>query len=180
MSLSGLVGVIHTLEDPLTQIGLRRSYGRAIAYNYHGPPRLTQDANVLVLIPDVQAPALLDQLRDRGAGQGDAEPGPLDLRQTLSDFRSKRHFATFWLQEIRVEKFVPWHPFHSRVLDRSPERDLEGRRIRIHAAEDLVVFNKIFDRPKDIQAILSGPQGTPGSRLDSTGSARALDRREFP
>jgi hypothetical protein len=49
------------------------------------------------------------------------------------------------------------------VLDRSPERDLEGRRIRIHSPEDLIVFKKIFDREKDlrdIRAILAAQKGT--------------------
>jgi hypothetical protein len=66
---------------------------------------------------------------------------------------------------VRVEVFVPWHPFHHRVLDRSPSRDLQGRSIRIHAAEDLIVFKKIFDRPKDIgdiKAMLLAQKG----RLD--------------
>jgi hypothetical protein len=34
-----------------------------------------------------------------------------------------------------------------------PVRDLEGRRIKVHAAEDLIVFKKVFDRPKDISDI---------------------------
>ena len=42
-------------------------------------------------------------------------------------------------------------PFHQRVLDRSPLHELRGRKIPIHTAEDLIVFKKIFDRPKDIQ-----------------------------
>lgn len=61
--------------------------------------------------------------------------------------------------------FVPWHPFHHRVLARSLKKDLEGIRIPIHAAEDLVVFKKIFDRPKDvtdIKAVLLTQKG----RLD--------------
>lgn len=73
--------------------------------------------------------------------------------------------AVFVCRGIRTELFVPWHPFHHRVLDRSPERDLEGRRIRIRAAEDLIVFKKIFDRPKDIgdiKAVLLAQKG----RLD--------------
>src|SRR5262249_7380922 len=60
------------------------------------------------------------------------------------------HFAAFVCNGVRTELFVPWHPFHHRVLDRSPERELDGQRIRIHAAEDLIVFKKVFNRPKDI------------------------------
>ncbi len=42
---------------------------------------------------------------------------------------------------------------------------MEGRKIRIHAPEDLIVFKKIFDRPKDIadiKAVLLAQKG----RLD--------------
>ncbi len=48
------------------------------------------------------------------------------------------------------------------MLERSPERDLEGRKIRIHAAEDLIVFKKISDRSKDlgdIKAMLMAQKG---------------------
>lgn len=162
MSLSGLVDVIHWLEDVFDRLQLRRSYGGAIAYNYYGPPRLTQDIDVLALLPDLKVPALVDELAAAGCRHGDRELRPLELRAVLNDLRSKAHLAVFLCRGIRTELFVPWHPFHHRVLDRSPERDLEGRRIRIHAPEDLIVFKKIFDRPKDIgdiNAILMAQRG---------------------
>lgn len=83
----------------------------------------------------------------------------------MAELRGKAHMATFLREMIRIEIFVPWLSFHSRVLERSPERLLEGRKIRIHAPEDLIVFKKIFDRPKDlidIKAMLLAQKG----RLD--------------
>lgn len=162
MTLGGLVDVIHWLEGLFDRHSIRRSYGGAIAYNYYGPPRLTQDVDLLVLLPDLKIPVLLDEMSASGCLYGDDVPRPIDLKSVLGDLRGKAHLAVFVCRGIRVEIFVPWHPFHYRVLDRSPERDLEGRRIRIHTAEDLVVFKKIFDRPKDltdIQAILMAQQG---------------------
>lgn len=150
MTRTGLIGVIHWLEEVFETVGLRRSYGGAIAYNYHGPPRLTQDVDVLVLVPDIKVPALVDELCRAGCLYGQRSPGPIELRTVLDDLRSKAHMAAFVCSGIRTEIFVPWHPFHHKVLDRSPTRDLEGRPIRIHAAEDLIVFKKVFDRPKDI------------------------------
>jgi hypothetical protein len=150
---SGLVGTIHWLEDVFEGLGLARSYGGAIAYNYYGPPRLTQDIDVLVLIPDLKSPALIQALSDGGCLLGDADPKPVSLHTALAELRGKAHVATFLRQSIRIEIFVPWHPFHGRVLERSPERDLGGRLVRIHSAEDLIVFKKIFDRPKDIMDI---------------------------
>lgn len=161
----GLIGVIHWLEEVFGRLDLRRSYGGAIAYNYYGPPRLTQDVDVLVLIPDLKIPGLLEEFRKAGSLHGDRDPRPIDLRAVLEDLRSKAHLAAFVCFGVRVELFVPWHPFHHRVLDRSLARDLEGRSISIHAAEDLIVFKKIFDRPKDIgdiKAMLLAQKG----RLD--------------
>lgn len=162
MSLAGLVDVIHWLEEVFDRLRLKRSYGGAIAYNYYGPPRLTQDVDVLALVPDTRIPALVEELSAAGCAHGDRDPRPVTLRPVLDDLRGKAHLAVFLCRGIRTELFVPWHPFHHRVLERSPERDLEGRRIRIHAAEDLVVFKKIFDRPKDlgdIKAILLAQKG---------------------
>ncbi|MBI2932193.1 MAG: hypothetical protein HYY16_11125 [Planctomycetes bacterium] len=162
MSLAGLVDTIHWLEDVLEKLQLRRSYGGAIAYNYYGPPRLTQDVDVLVLVPDMKAAAFVEALAAAGCRHGDRDPQPIELRAVLNDLRSKAHLAVFVCKGIRVEVFFPWHPFHHRVLDRSPQRDLEGRPIRIHAAEDLIIFKKIFDRPKDIadiKAILLAQKG---------------------
>jgi hypothetical protein len=153
MPLSALVEVVHRLEDVFDRLGLERSYGGAIAYNYYGPPRLTMDVDVLVLVPDLRAPALVEELQKAGCLHGDVSPRPVELREVLADLRGKTHLAVFRLRDVRIEIFTPWHPFHRRVLDRSPERELAGRRIRVHSAEDLIVFKKIFDRPKDITDI---------------------------
>src|SRR5262249_15630675 len=56
MSLAGLIDVINSLEDVFGRLQLRRSYGGAIAYNYYAPPRLTQDVDVLALVPDTKVP----------------------------------------------------------------------------------------------------------------------------
>lgn len=165
MSLAGLVDVLHWLEGVFDRLQLQRSYGGAIAYNYYGPPRLTQDIDVLALVPDLKAPSLVEELAGAGCLHGERHPRPVELRPVLDDLRGKGHMAVFLYRGIRIEVFAPWHPFHHRVLERSPERDLEGRRIRVHAPEDLIVFKKIFDRPKDIgdiKAILMAQKG----RLD--------------
>lgn len=165
MTPRGLVEVILWLEDLFDRLGLDRSYGGAIAYNFYGPPRLTQDVDVLVLLPDLKIPSFVEALATEGCLHGEDEPHAPALRAVLDDLRGSGRMAVFHCFGVRVEVFVPWHPFHRAVLARSPERDLEGRRIRIHAAEDLIVFKKIFDRPKDltdIRAILLAQKG----RLD--------------
>lgn len=162
MNLSGLIDVIHWLEEVFERLQLRRSYGGAIAYNYYAPPRLTQDVDVLALVPDSKIPELVEEFSTAGCQHLSPEAHPLDLPAVLADFHGKAHLAAFACRGVRTELFLPWHPFHYQVLDRSPERDLEGRKIRIHAPEDLIVFKKVFDRPKDIgdiKAMLMAQKG---------------------
>ena len=166
MSPSGLVEVIHWLEGVFDRLGLKRSYGGAVAYNYYGPPRLTQDVDLLALVPDLKAPSLVEALQAEGCRSPGPPARPIELKNVLDDLRGKGRFTVFLCRGVPVELFVPWHPFHQKVLDRSPERDLEGRRIRIHSAEDIIVFKKVFDRGKDlldIKAILLAQKG----RLDT-------------
>lgn len=120
---------------------------------------------MLVLVPDVKAPALVAEPAAAGCRHGDRDLRPVELRPVLDDLRGKAHLAVLVCRGIRTEVFVPWHPFHHRVLERSPERDLEGRAIRIHAPEDRIVFKKIFDRPKDLIDIKAMPVAQQG-RLD--------------
>lgn len=127
MTLAGLIPTVHWIEGVFDQAGLKRSYGGAIAYNYYGPPRLTQDVDVLALVPDISKPALVERLSEGGCLYGEPATAPPELDSVLSDLRGKSHRATFYREGIRIELFVPWHPFHSRVLERSPERDLGGR-----------------------------------------------------
>ncbi len=162
MSLTGLIDIVHWLEQVFERLGIRRSYGGALAYNYYGPPRLTQDIDVLVLLPDTRIQLLVEELAAKGCMHDDVAPRPIELQMVLDDLRGKTRLAAFLCGGIRLEMFAPWHQFHHRVLARSPERDLEGRRIRIHAPEDLIVFKKVFDRAKDIadiKAILLAQKG---------------------
>jgi hypothetical protein len=162
MIFAGLIDVIHWLENVFERLQLQRSYGGAIAYNFYGPPRFTQDVDVLALIPDTKVPEMLDEFSSAGCQHLNPQARPVDLQAVLRDLRSKAHLAAFACKGIRTELFLPWHPFHYRVLERSPERDLEGRTIRIHAPEDLIVFKKVFDRPKDtgdIKAMLMAQKG---------------------
>jgi predicted nucleotidyltransferase len=76
---------------------------------------------------------------------------PIDVPKVLQDLRSPARMTALEFVGIRVEVFVPWHPFRHEVLRRSPRKDLGGRRIKVHAPEDLVVFKMVFGRSKDVE-----------------------------
>lgn len=121
MSPSGLVDVIHWLEGVFDRLGVKRSYGGAVAYNYYGPPRLTQDVDLLALVPDVKAPGLVEALKAEGCRSLGPPERPVELKSVLDDLRGKGRFTVFLCRGVPVELFVPWHPFHQKVLLALPE-----------------------------------------------------------
>ena len=77
-----------------------------------------------------------------------------------------------------MELFVAWHPFDHEVLRRSREQKLQGRVIRIHTPEDLIVYKKGFNRGKDIEdikAILAAQAGTLDLGRIRDGASQLLD-----
>lgn len=170
----GLVDVVHWLEGVFDRLRVQRSYGGAIAYNYYGPPRLTEDVDVLVLLPRVTVPRLVDALAAEGCTRDPS--GALELAPILADLDVGR-FTAVRCFGVRVELFTAWHAFHRGVLERSALRDLEGRKIPVHAAEDLIVFKSFFGRPKDIQdikAMLMTQRGRLDLKLIRAGASELL------
>src|SRR5437870_328384 len=80
MKRTSLVDVIHWLEGVFARLGIRRSYGGAVAYNYYGPPRLTQDMDVLAELSALKIPAFVEELAASDCLHGDPTPQPVRLR----------------------------------------------------------------------------------------------------
>src|SRR5437773_4230778 len=89
MSLVGLIDVIHWLEDVFDRLQLQRSYGGAVAYNYYGPPRLTQDVDVLAVIPDTKLLRLSTSCRVRAVSTSGRTPLPCNCRPSCKTFAAK-------------------------------------------------------------------------------------------
>jgi len=167
-----LVELVAWLEDLFDRHGVERSYGGAIARNFHALPRLTKDVDVLVHVSRIALPALVAELADAGASGLSVDPAtgvpsrrPLDVRDVLADLSRGARMTRLLCFGIPVELFAPWHPFDHEVLRRAQPREIDGRRIRVHSPEDLIVYKKVFDRSKDVEdikAILAAQAG----RLD--------------
>lgn len=98
----------------------------------------------------------------------------------------RAHMTRLLCFGVRVELFSPWHPFEHEVLRRACEREFDGRRLRVHTPEDLIVYNRVFNRSKDIEdikAILAAQAGSldlgriraAAAQLLAEASARELD-----
>ena len=79
MIFAGLIDVIHWLEKVFDRLQLQRSDSGAIAYNYYGPPRFTQDVDVLALVPDTKIPELLDEFSSTGCQHLNPEARPVEV-----------------------------------------------------------------------------------------------------
>jgi hypothetical protein len=177
--------VISWLEELFDRHGVTRSYGGAIARNFHAMPRLTKDIDVLVLVSQLRIPALVEDFIAAGAsaflldeGTGLSTPVPLDLRRFLDDLRGRFHTTRLLCFGVLVELFSPWHPFDHEVLRGARTHELEGRPIRVHAPEDLIVYKKVFDRSKDIEdikAMLAAQAGKLDLARIRAGAAQLLD-----
>jgi len=180
-----LVEIISWLEGVFERHSVRRSYGGAIARNFHALPRLTKDIDVLVLVSQLQIPALVQELIDAGTSAlvvdeetGLEAPLPLDLRRVLDDLRGRGRMTRLLCFGVRVELFAPWHPFDHEVLDRARLRELDGHGIRVHTPEDIIVYKMVFGRTKDIEdikAILAAQAGKLDVDRIRSGASQLLD-----
>ncbi len=169
MVRKSLVELILWLEEVFDRHRIDRSYGGAIARNYYAAPRLTKDIDVLVVASQLAvAPLVQDLARaEVSALLLDADKGievrrPLDLSRLLADLRGGARTTRLLCFGTRVEIFSAWHPFDHEVLRRAQVRALDGRNIKVHSPEDLIVYKKVFNRSKDIEdikAILAAQAG---------------------
>lgn len=160
MAPKTLVELVLWLEEVFDRHGIERSYGGAFARNFYAPPRFTKDIDLLVLAPQLKTPSLVEDLRSAGVQRlrtdertGREDLVPLDLKDFLEDLRSKNRLTRLDCFGVAAEIFAPWHPFDHEVLRSALPRDAEGRKVKVHRPEDLIVYKKIFDRSKDIEDI---------------------------
>jgi hypothetical protein len=185
MATKKIIEVVLWLEDLFDRHRVVRSYGGAIARNFFAEPRMTRDVDLLVLISEVEIPSVVQDLVAAGASAlavdeeaGLEVPQPLDLKRVLADMRGKGHQTRLLCFGVRVELFAPSHPFDHEVLRRAREEPFDGRMIRIHAPEDLIVYKKVFNRSKDIEdikAILAGQPGALDLARIRDGARRLMD-----
>jgi hypothetical protein len=93
MSLGGLIELIHQMEAIFDRLGLERSYGGAIAYNYYAPPRFTQDIDLLMQVSDIKLPRLVEELSAAGFNHAPGDESGLILQTVLDELRSKPYLA---------------------------------------------------------------------------------------
>lgn len=161
-------GAVDEIAAILAEKGIRHAFGGALAQNYWGVVRATQDVDVLAFIPAIRSQEIVDCLAQRGFCSRDRSGSqqPLTVAGMQASVREAGLFA-IWFGEVKVEVFSPLIPLQDRILARAVPMPWKARTIPVTTAEDLIVLKMIFHRGKDLRDIRA-MVATSGGSLDLT------------
>lgn len=145
---------IDSIATILDRRKIPHAFGGALAQNYWGVVRATQDVDVLAMIPALRFQEVVDDLE--GAGFRSRDSSGRDRSVTVAEareaIRSTGLFAV-WLDNVKVELFSPILPLQHRILERAVAMPWRDRTIPVTTAEDLIVLKMVFHRDKDMRDI---------------------------
>ena len=150
----GVPAAIDQIAAVLARHGLRHAFGGALAQNYWGVVRATQDVDVLALIPALEFQKVVDALTTAGfCARDDAgNQQRITVAAARESLRNAGLFAV-WLGTVKVEIFTPMLPIQHRILERAVLMPWGDRTIPVTTAEDLIVLKMVFHRDKDMRDI---------------------------
>jgi hypothetical protein len=146
-----LIDIVGRLAEIFQRLQIRYALGGALANNYWGIVRTTQDIDCLIALPAIKYQLLADELAKAGAllrGEQD-ELVPITVEQMLHHVR-QRKLIECWYNSIRIELFVPVVPLQEEILRRAISLPLGMRQVLITTAEDLILLKLVFHRVKDL------------------------------
>jgi hypothetical protein len=146
---------VDSLSDAFATRCVRHALIGGLAVSMRGRPRLTQDVDFLVDVPQIALPGLLDDLIARGFS--------LDPAVVIKEF-VREHITAFAFGPIRIDWLKPVLPFYARALaDASPLEWSDGHSIRVATAEGLILTKMVAFRPldqSDIETLLTANRDT--------------------
>ncbi|MCX7423931.1 MAG: nucleotidyltransferase [Planctomycetia bacterium] len=155
--LSELVDVLRAHKTNYALIG-------GLAVSVRGRVRSTRDIDLLLDVPQLELPRLLDDLQQRGF--------EFDLRTLLSEWSHGITQLT-WRGRIRVDWLKPVVVQFQHVLDRATEVPLNDQRVRVADVEGLILLKLTAWRPQD-QEDVRGLLAKHAGQLDLDGVRREI------
>jgi hypothetical protein len=138
--VTDVLAVLGRVAAALEELSIPYAVSGAVAQNFWGIVRATLDLDLLMVVPAIRQPALVERLARDGAR--------IDLVGALRSLREE-HVRRFSFEGLPVEIFVPYLPFHASALRRAVNVSVAGRTYPVITAEDLVVLKALFHREKD-------------------------------
>ena len=122
--------------------GVPCAVGGALCLAYWGVPRATKDLDLNLFVGDDRLDAAFAALEAAGV--------TFDREAASARARSRGDFVA-QLDDLRVDLFVAFHPYHQTVASRVARACLpSGTEVAFLSAEDLCVFKTLFYRSKDL------------------------------
>ena len=146
-----LLRIIEHLTDILGRLGARHAFGGAIANNYWGIVRTTQDVDCLVQVAAIDYQRLADELASAGFVM--RNQSGTDETISVAAMREQeraRKLIELFLQGIKTELFVPFLPLQDEILRRAVRMPFGSKSILVTTAEDLILLKMTFHREKDL------------------------------
>jgi hypothetical protein len=153
--MPSIIDVVVALSAIFERLRLRYAVGGALANNYWGILRATEDVDCLISLPAIQYQSFADELnaidytfRD-AAGEYIPVTVPA-LREQVHQRGLMECFSPLLDPPTRIELFVPVVPLQSEILHRAELVRVRGHQIPITTPEDLILLKLVFHRPKDL------------------------------
>ncbi len=136
-----LIRAVELLADVFTARSIRYALVGGLATLLRGRPHFTLAVDVLLDVPQLALPGLLDELAQRGF--------TFDAATVIREY-VQEHLTAFRYGSVRIDWLKPMPPLYARTLaEASSLTWTEGRQVRVAKAEGLILTKMVAFRPQD-------------------------------
>ncbi len=149
--LEPLLAPIHALQRLIEAFDNQGIIIGGVAASILGKPRLTADADAMILLSVEDIPQLVER-----AGKEGLEPRLPDVEEFAR--RSRVILLRHEESGIDVDISLGLLPFEIEAVERSQEYDTGSLQVRLPTPEDLIILKAVAHRPKDmldIEAVIT-------------------------
>jgi hypothetical protein len=155
-SLAGdLIRAVEILGEVFEARGVRYALLGGLATMLRGRPRFTQDIDILLDVPQIALPGLLEELIACGFS--------MDRDTVIRQF-VREHMTSFRFGTVRIDWLKPVLPLYDNALSAATAFPwTEGHRLRVLSPEGLIVTKLVSFRPQDqedIRVLLAANRNT--------------------
>jgi hypothetical protein len=136
-----LIRAVELLGDAFTDRSIQYALVGGLATMLRGRPRFTQHVDVLVSVPQLALPGLLDELARLGF--------EFDMTTVIREYVGE-HMTALRFGSVRIDWLKPVLPLYARTLaDASLLNWTEGHSLRVATAEGLILTKLVSFRSQD-------------------------------
>ncbi len=136
-----LIRAVEILADVLAARQIRYAIVGGLATLMRGRPRFTQDVDVVLDVPQLALPGLLEELARLGF--------TFDMLTIIREY-VQDHITALRFGAVRIDWLKPVLPLYAHMLaDASPVAWTEGHAVRVASPEGIILTKMLSFRPQD-------------------------------